>query len=221
MAGGFGKRLLPKTKNCPKPLLPVNGKPLLEHIINQFKNEGFENIYISIHYLGQMIKDYFGDGSNFGINIRYLEEQQPLGTAGALFLLNEKFSEPVLVCNGDVIAQISFANLLEYHKSENAFATMAVRSYVWQHPFGVVKVKGNLIKSIKEKPKAETYVNAGIYVFDNLVRKLSDKPKKIDTTKIFEILRTKKKKTIVYPLHEEWLDIGDAKQYEKAQANIK
>ncbi len=220
MAGGFGKRLLPRTKNCPKPLLPVSGKPLLEHILNQFKNEGFVNIFISIHYLGGMIKDYFGNGKGLGLNINYIEEKTPLGTAGSLSLLKEETNQPIIVCNGDIMAQISFSNLLEYHTKENATATMAVRSYIWQHPFGVVSTKGIVIENIDEKPKAETFVNAGMYVFDSSIKKFLNEPKTLDIPKLFEMLMRNKKKTIIYPLHEEWLDIGDAQQYEKAQSKI-
>ena len=183
MAGGFGKRLMPITKNCPKPLLPVLGKPVLEHIITKLKNEGFNNIYISTHYLANMIKDYFGNGKNFGVSIKYIDEKIPLGTAGCL----SKF-EP---------------------KNE--------REYFWKHPFGVIKTKGFNIKSITEKPIEKTYVNAGIYVFKNKIKNIIQKDKKIEMPEFFRILKRKKYNTIVFPMFENWLDIGDTKEYERAQ----
>ena len=217
MAGGFGKRLMPITKNCPKPLLPVLGKPVLEHIITKLKNEGFNNIYISTHYLANMIKDYFGDGKNFGVSIKYIDEKIPLGTAGCLSKFEPKNEKDFIVCNGDVLTDIPFAQLLEYHIENKSTATMAVREYFWKHPFGVIKTKGFNIKSITEKPIEKTYVNAGIYVFKNKIKNIIQKDKKIEMPEFFRILKRKKYNTIVFPMFENWLDIGDTKEYERAQ----
>lgn len=217
MAGGFGKRLYPMTKNCPKPLLPIVGKPVLEHIINKLKNEGFHNIYISIHYLGNMIKEYFGNGKKFDVNIKYINEDNPLGTAGCISKFESINNKDFLVCNGDVLTDISFAQLLEYHLAKKSTATMAVRKFFWQHPFGVIKTNGIKIKTITEKPIEESYVNAGIYVFKNDVIKLVKKNKKFEMPALFRKIKNKKFKTIIFPMFENWLDIGDAKEYEKAQ----
>ena len=221
MAGGFGKRLMPITKNCPKPLLPVLGKPVLEHIITKLKNEGFKNIYISTHHLANMIKDYFGDGKNFGVSIKYIDEKIPLGTAGCLSRFEPKNDKDFIVCNGDVLTDIPFAQLLEYHIENNSSATMAVREYFWKHPFGVIKTCGLKIKSITEKPIEKTYVNAGIYVFKNKVKNIIQKDKKIEMPEFFRILKKKKYNTIVFPMFENWLDIGDTKEYERAQKKYK
>ncbi len=221
MAGGFGKRLMPITKNCPKPLLPVLGKPVLEHIITKLKNEGFKNIYISTHHLANMIKDYFGHGKNFGVSIKYIDEKIPLGTAGCLSRFEPKNDKDFIVCNGDVLTDIPFAQLLEYHIENNSSATMAVREYFWKHPFGVIKTSGLKIKSITEKPIEKTYVNAGIYVFKNKVKNIIQKDKKIEMPEFFRILKKKKYNTIVFPMFENWLDIGDTKEYERAQKKYK
>jgi len=221
MAGGFGKRLMPITKNCPKPLLPVMGKPLLEHIITRLKNEGFKNIYLSVHYLANMIKDYFGNGQNFGVNISYIDERVPLGTAGCLTKFKPKNEKDFIVCNGDVLTDIPFDQLLEYHLKNKSTATMAVREYYWKHPFGVIKTNGVNIKTITEKPIEKTYVNAGIYVFNNKILKAIKKEKKIEMPQLFRILKKKKYKTIVFPMFENWLDIGDTKEYERAQKQFK
>ncbi len=221
MAGGFGKRLLPITKNCPKPLLPVLGKPVLEHIITKLKNEGFKNIYLSVHYLGNMIKDYFGNGEKFGVRINYINETVPLGTAGCLSKFNPKNEKDFIVCNGDVLTDIPFDQLLEYHLKNKSSATMAVREYFWRHPFGVIKTKGINIKTITEKPIEKTYVNAGIYVFNSKILNTVKKEKKIEMPQLFRRLKKRKFKTIVFPMFENWLDIGHSKEYEQAQKQFK
>lgn len=220
MAGGFGKRLYPITKNCPKPLLPIGGKPVLEHIIKKIRNEGFKNIIISTHYLGEMIFEYFGDGSKFGVNIKYIDEVKPLGTAGCISKFKNETKKPFLVCNGDVITDISFEQILTHHLDHKADATMAVRKYILQNPFGVIKTKGNKIINIVEKPVAETYVNAGIYAFNPIIKKHISSNKKTEMPQLFRHLKKKKLKTIVFPMHEDWLDIGNPKEYEKAQTKI-
>ena len=217
MAGGFGKRLMPLTKDCPKPLLPILGKPVLEHIIIKLKNEGFRNIFISTYYLANMIKEYFGDGKNFGVMINYIEEEIPLGTAGCLSKFKSNNSKDFIVCNGDILTDISFTQLLDHHMKNKSTGTMAVREYFWKHPFGVIKTDGLKIKSIKEKPIEKTYVNAGIYVFKNKIIKMLEKNKKLEMTDFFRLLKKKKYNTIVFPMFENWLDIGDAKEYARAQ----
>jgi hypothetical protein len=163
MAGGMGTRLRPHTENCPKPLLPVAGKPILEHIIERAKAEGFSRFVLAIHYLGHMIEDYFGNGKRFQVEIAYLRERSPLGTAGALGQLDPKPDAPFLVTNGDVISDIRYADLLDFHIRHRASATMAVRTHEWQHPFGVVQTEGVEIVGFEEKPVARTHINAGVY----------------------------------------------------------
>ena len=153
MAGGFGKRLLPHTKNTPKPLLPISGKPILEHIICKLRDEGFYNLYISTHYLGKKIENYFKDGKSYNVNIKYIKEKKPLGTAGSLaYLANKKFSD-LIVVNGDVLTNISLTKLLNYHKKLKASATVAVRRFIWKHPYGIIKTRGVKIFKIEDPPE--------------------------------------------------------------------
>nr|WP_269750418.1 sugar phosphate nucleotidyltransferase [Leptospira chreensis] len=217
MAGGKGIRLRPHTENCPKPLLPVNGKPMLEHIIIKAKKEGFYKFRIAIQYLGHMIEEYFEDGSKFGVEIEYLKEELPLGTAGALSLLptKDRYSS-IVVTNGDVLTDISYSDLLGFHKLQHSDATMAVRLHEWQHPFGVVQMDGLKLVGFEEKPFYRSYVNAGIYVVNHeYLQNIS----KVDVTDMptffFQMLETGKK-VIVFPMHEKWLDVGRPEDFEKA-----
>ena len=167
MAGGKGKRLLPHTENCPKPLLLVDGKPMLEHIIRKAKFEGFQKFIISVHYLGHMIEDYFGTGEKLGVDIEYLHEDVPLGTAGALSLINPLPVDPVVITNGDVMSDIQYSEILEFHnKYDNVLGTMAVRLHEWENPFGVVNIKGVDILGFEEKPVYRSHINAGVYVLE-------------------------------------------------------
>jgi dTDP-glucose pyrophosphorylase len=217
MAGGLGVRLRPFTESCPKPLLPVDGKPMLEHIILRAKSEGFVNILIAINYLGSMIEEYFEDGSKFGVNIKYLKEDSPLGTAGALSLMHTKPSEPFLVTNGDLITNINFNELLKFHLKSNAIATMAVRLHELHHPYGVVKMNGNAIIDIEEKPIYRTHINAGIYVIDPMALQYLDSNLMCDMPDFLNLIRSTGHPVVAFPLHEPWLDVGLPDDYLKAQ----
>jgi dTDP-glucose pyrophosphorylase/CBS domain-containing protein len=208
MAGGVGKRLLPHTENCPKPLLPVAGKPMLEHIIERAKLQGFSRFKLAVHYLGSMIEEYFGDGCKFGVEITYLREDQPLGTAGALGLLEPDLNAPFLVTNGDVLTDIHYGELLDFHVRHNALATMAVRVHEWQHPFGVVQTQGIDIVGFEEKPIAKTHINAGVYVLAPEAIPLIVRGVRCDMPTLFERLQMHGKRTVAYPMHEPWLDVG-------------
>jgi dTDP-glucose pyrophosphorylase len=219
MAGGMGTRLRPHTDNCPKPLLPVAGKPILEHIINRAKAEGFSRFVLAVHYLGQMIEDYFGDGERLQVGINYLREQSPLGTAGALGLLNPTPDAPFVVTNGDVITDIHYGDLLDFHVRHGASATMAVRVHEWQHPFGVVQTKGVDIVGFEEKPVARSHINAGVYVLDPGALNLMDQNIRCDMPSLFERLQAKGQRTVAYPMHEPWLDVGRPDDLEAARLN--
>jgi dTDP-glucose pyrophosphorylase len=208
MAGGIGKRLLPFTEDCPKPMLPVAGKPMLEHIIECAKSQGFTHFVLALHYLGHQIEDYFGDGDRWNIRIEYLREKTPLGTAGALSLLTPKPEHPIVVTNGDVLTDIHYGELLDFHERHHALATMAVRQHEWQHPFGVVHTEGVEIVGLEEKPVHRTYVNAGIYALDVSVLNLLKNGEACDMPTLFDRLQAKGKRTIAYPMHEPWLDVG-------------
>jgi dTDP-glucose pyrophosphorylase len=217
MAGGQGTRLRPYTEKCPKPLLPVNGKPMLQHIVERAKAEGFQHFVIAVHYLGHMIEEYFGDGRNWKVRIEYLREEKPLGTAGAIGLLEPRPTAPFLVTNGDVLTNIRYSELLNFHIQHGATATMAVRQYEWQHPFGVVATKGVEIVGFEEKPISRNHVNAGIYVLEPHALQHLKPGDPCDMPTLFSQLRDRAARTIVYPIHETWIDVGRINDFEEAQ----
>jgi len=163
MAGGFGKRLHPLTETIPKPMLPIGDKPLLEHIIGQLQRVGIRRVNLTTHYLGTVISHYFGDGKDFGVDIQYVEEEQPLGTAGALSLLDDQ-DEPLLVINGDILTKVDFRAMLGFHQEHQADMTVAVREHEFQIPYGVVETDGVKVTKIVEKPNIRRFINAGIYL---------------------------------------------------------
>lgn len=209
MAGGKGMRLRPYTESCPKPMLELSGKPMLEHIIERAKTEGFRHFVLAIHYLGHVIEDYFQDGSLWDVSINYIREKQPLGTAGALSLMQDIApNNAFVVTNGDVITDIRYGEILDFHKRHAADATMAVRLYEWKNPFGVVHTEGLNIIGFEEKPVSHTYINSGVYVLNPEALALLTVDEYCDMPVLFEKLHSKKNKTIVYPMHEPWLDVG-------------
>lgn len=216
MAGGFGKRLRPYTEDCPKPMLPVAGKPMLEHIIERAQHEGFHNFVLTLFYLGHVIESHFGDGSKWGINIRYVREEAPLGTAGALSLLNPVPELPFVVTNGDVLTDINYGEMLDFHLHHDAVATMAVRQHEWQHPFGVVKTDGISIVGFEEKPIHRSHVNAGIYVLNPDVLASLEHGVVCDMPTLFDRLKGEGGQTIAYPMHEPWLDVGRPEDLKRA-----
>jgi dTDP-glucose pyrophosphorylase len=218
MAGGLGTRLRPHTENCPKPMLPVAGKPMLEYIIERAKLEGFTHFIIAVQYLGHIIEDYFGDGERFGVRIEYLRETTPLGTAGALSLMNTVPELPFVVTNGDVLSDIRYGELLDFHARHAAVATMAVRLHEWQHPFGVVQTEGVDIVGFEEKPIARTHINAGIYVLSPEALDAMVANVRCDMPTLFEQLQTEGKRTVAYPMHEPWLDVGRPDDLNRANA---
>ncbi len=220
MAGGMGTRLRPHTENCPKPLLLVAGKPMLEHIIERAKLEGFSHFVLAIYYLGHMIEDHFGNGERLGVQIDYLREQSQLGSAGALGLLNPRPNAPFVVTNGDVITDIRYGELLDFHIRHDAAATMAVRIHEWQHPFGVVQTQGVKIVGFEEKPVARSHINAGIYALDPEALNALSADARCDMPTLFERLQEQSKRTVAYPMHEPWLDVGRPDDLQSANAHM-
>jgi dTDP-glucose pyrophosphorylase len=218
MAGGMGKRLRPHTENCPKPLLPVAGKPMLEHIIERAREEGFSRFLLAVHYLGYMIEEYFGDGTRWGVHIDYLREQEPLGTAGALSLIDVRPEAPFIVTNGDVLTDIRYGELLDFHVSHGATASMAVRAYEWQHPYGVVHTQGVDIVGFEEKPVSRSHINAGVYTLEPTALDQLERGRKCDMPTLFERLQALTSRTVAFPMHEPWLDVGRPADLEKARA---
>lgn len=218
MAGGLGTRLRPHTESIPKPLLQVAGKPMLEHIIQRASQQGFSHFTLAIHYLGQMIEKYFGDGGRLQVEIDYLREQTPLGTAGALSLLDPLPTTPVVVTNCDIITDIQYGELLDFHNRHGAAATMAVRMHEWQHPFGVVQTNGVDIVGFEEKPVLRSHINAGVYVLSPVALSDLQQNTPCDMPELFERLQVKAKRTVAYPMHEPWLDIGRPEELSRAPA---
>lgn len=219
MAGGFGTRLKPLTDNCPKPMLHIGDKPILETVLRSFIRCGFSNFYISTHFMPEVIHEYFGDGSKWGVSIAYIHESEPLGTGGALGLLPDDLPDlPVFLINGDVLTKIDFEKVLKFHNDNQANATMCVREFEYQVPFGVVESDGHKISSIVEKPIQRFHVNAGIYVISKDVIAAVEKNARIDMPTLFEsILDTN---AMVYPFYDYWLDIGRMDEFKRAQSDI-
>lgn len=220
MAGGMGKRLYPLTNDCPKPLLKVGDKPILETIIQNFIDCGFSRFYISVNYKAEMIENYFGNGSKWGVEIRYLREKEQLGTAGALSLLPEIPSNPLLIMNGDLLTKVNFAHLLDFHKEYQADATMCVREYKFQVPYGVVQLDKHRLTGIVEKPVQQFFVSAGVYILDPEVLHFIPQGQFFDMPTLFDKLISKNCETAVFPVREYWLDIGRMGDFEKANGEF-
>ena len=223
MAGGLGTRLRPLTESCPKPMLKIGGTPLLETILEGFINKGFDTFYISVNYKADMVEQYFGDGSKWGVNIEYLRETKRLGTAGSVKLLPEKPSLPFIVMNGDLLTKVDFKQLLEFHINNNklskTMATMCVREYNIQIPYGVIKQEGNRLVRLDEKPVQRFFVNGGIYVFEPDIIDLIPDDKYFDMTHLFEKMMEKDYKTVVFQIREYWMDIGHKRDFETAEGD--
>lgn len=216
MAGGFGKRMMPFTETVPKPMLEVAGKPLLQHAVERAHADGFRRFLISLHYLPEVIRRHFGDGSAFGVEIDYIFEDKPLGTAGALSLITERPLLPFAVANGDVLTDVRFSDMLEFHRSFGAAATMAVREHQYHNPFGVVQTDGMAITGFEEKPVWRTKINAGLYMLDPVALDLLTPNEHCNMPTLFERLRLRGAPTIVYPMHETWMDVGNPQDLLKA-----
>lgn len=217
MAGGFGTRLRPLTEKKPKPLLNVGGQPILETIIKRFIESGFHNFYISTHYKAEMIREHFGDGANWGIKIEYLHEDKPLGTAGSLGLLPDSIPDlPLIMMNSDLLTRVNFEHLLDFHHQEGGVATMCVREYDFQVPYGVVKGEGNKVTSIAEKPVQQLFINAGIYVIEPSLIDFVERYSYLDMPNLLEDAIQKKEGVSMFPIHEYWLDIGRMSEYKQA-----
>ncbi len=221
MAGGLGTRLRPLTESCPKPLLKIGGTPVLETILEGFIDNGFNNFYISVNYRADMIEDYFGDGTKWGVHIEYLREKKRLGTAGSIRLFPGKPSMPFIVMNGDLLTKVNFKNLLEFHvnnhKLGNSLATMCVREYTIQIPYGVIKKTGNRLIQLDEKPVQRFFVNGGIYVFQPEILDLIPEDQYFDMTDLFQKMMDQNYKTMIFQIREYWMDIGHKRDFEAAE----
>lgn len=221
MAGGFGTRLKPLTDHCPKPMLRVGDKPMLEHLINQFISFGFHNFYFSTHYLPEVIENHFGDGSKWGVSIQYIHEITPLGTGGALGLLPKgQSSLPLIMMNGDVLTKLNYAKLLQHHQKQGFDATVCVREDEHPVPFGVIETEDQLITNMVEKPTYRYKINTGIYVLNPDIVASVKSGEHIDMPSLLEKHRQNRKRIGTYTSYDYWLDIGQMKDYQKAQRDI-
>lgn len=216
MVGGLGTRLRPLTNDIPKPMLQVGGKPILETIIEGFKQYGYTNFILSVNYKKEVIQNYFQDGSPFDVNISYIEETKRLGTAGALSLITSKPSRSIFVMNGDLLTQVNFEQLMQFHTENKSLATMCVREYEYQIPYGVIETNGTSLVTIKEKPVHRSFVNAGIYVLSPEALNYIPKDQFFDMPELFQKLVDSMEKTSVFPIREYWLDIGRIDDFKKA-----
>lgn len=221
MAGGFGTRLRPLTNECPKPLLKVGDKPILELILESLVNEGFYRFFISTHYLPEMIREHFGDGSQWGVTIEYVHEEEPLGTGGALGLLpKDRIDLPLLMMNGDLLTTVNYRGLLDFHVEHGSIATMCVREHQHQIPYGVVQADGTYIRSMEEKPVQKYFINAGIYVVSPELVRAVNPGERIDMPTLLEQQMSAERRVSMFPVHEYWLDIGKMDDFRRAQTEV-
>jgi dTDP-glucose pyrophosphorylase len=216
MAGGQGKRLRPLTEDLPKPMLPVNGRPLMERIIGQLQQAGIRQVNVTTHYKPEKIIEYFGDGHAFGVELNYVNEEEPLGTGGALGLMAPP-NKPVLVINGDILTQVDFRAMLDFHQENHADLTIAVRRYEVQVPYGVIECEGPRVQRLSEKPHVDLLVNAGIYLLEPTVFQLMPQGQHFNMTDLIQWLLDANRIVVSFPIHEYWLDIGQHADYAQAQ----
>lgn len=219
MAGGFGQRLRPLTQNTPKPLLTIGDKPVIERTVEQLRDAGIRNISITTHFQANKIMDHFGDGSDFGVNVQYTHENEPMGTAGALSML-ENVDEPLLVINGDILTEVDFRAMQAFHSEHDSDLTVAVRKYEIPVPFGVIKAEGVRVTHLVEKPVLSHFINAGIYLLEPAVLENIPGTGRLDMTDLIEILLKRNAVVTSFPIHEYWLDIGQVSDYIQAQEDV-
>ena len=216
MVGGLGTRLRPLTNDMPKPMLDVGNKPILHTIVENFAKYGYTDIIMCVNYKSEIIKEYFGNGDKFGVKIEYVLESQRMGTAGALSLLQKRPKDDFFVMNGDLLTNVNFEYLHEYHKDSNALASICIRKYEMQVPYGVVNVRANKVTSIEEKPTQSFFVSAGIYMFSPIVLDFIPKGVFYDMPTLFSELLKHDFPIHPFPIREYWLDIGRMDEYRRA-----
>jgi len=219
MAGGYGNRLRPLTEELPKPMLPVGDTPLIERVVEQLRSAGIRRVNVTTHYRSKAITDHFGDGSRFGVEMHYVEEKHPLGTAGAISLL-EITNEPLLVINGDVLTQVNFRAMLDFHHDNGADMTVAVRQHEFQIPYGVVETDGVGIIGISEKPMVRSLINAGIYLLSPATCQQIPNGRPSDIPDLITRLVAEGRPVVSCPIHEYWLDIGQHADLQQAQTDV-
>lgn len=217
MAGGRGVRLAPLTDTIPKPMIRVAGRPILERIVLQLVGAGFSKIFLAVHYLGHIIEEHFGDGANFGCTIEYLRETQPLGTAGALRLLPEPPSRSILLMNGDLMTQAHLGSLVDFHESHHHVATVAVRQYVHEVPFGCLDLDGSRVTSLVEKPALQRVVNAGIYALSPTFLKHVDRESPVTMPELLTRCIGRGEHVGAWEIEDDWIDVGQRAELDRAR----
>lgn len=220
MAGGLGSRLKELTRETPKPMLKVGSRPLLETIIRSYAEQGFRRFYLAVNYKAEQIEAHFGDGSSLGVDIRYLREEQRMGTAGALSLLPERPTTPFIVTNADLLTKEDYAQMMDRHVESGAQATMAVREYEMQVPFGVVRLHDGAIERIEEKPVQRFIVSAGIYALSPQALDLVPRDQFFDMPALFDAMLQARMATRVHQIDDYWLDIGRLPDFERANSDF-
>lgn len=219
MAGGLGQRLRPLTQDCPKPMLSVGGQPILEIILKNFARQGFSRFFLSVNYKAEMVRHHFGDGERWDVHIDYLEEREKLGTAGALGLLPGRPSQPLIIMNGDLLTDINFGSMLDFHLEQRAAATMAVREHTVEVPFGVIDLADDYLAGVTEKPRYSWFVNAGVYVVEPRVIDLVERGKPVDMPDLFKRVLAGNERIAAFPVREYWRDIGRLEDFERANVD--
>jgi dTDP-glucose pyrophosphorylase len=220
MAGGYGKRLLPLTENTPKPMLPVGDQPLMELMISQLRDAGIRRVNVTTHFEPEKIRDHFGDGTRFGVDMNYVSEERPLGTAGALRLIEDR-TEPLLIINGDILTKVDFRAMHDFHNEHKADLTVGVREYDFQVPYGVVETEDARVIRVNEKPVYKFFVNAGIYLLESALDRFIPSAERFDMTDLIAQLIAAGRTVVSFPIMEYWLDIGRLADYERAQHDVK
>jgi Nucleoside-diphosphate-sugar pyrophosphorylase involved in lipopolysaccharide biosynthesis/translation initiation factor 2B, gamma/epsilon subunits (eIF-2Bgamma/eIF-2Bepsilon) len=220
LAGGLGKRLRPLTDDCPKPMLRIGERPVLETMLVQFIRQGYDKFCLSLNYQAEKIRSYFGDGSKWGVRIEYIFEEQFMGTAGSLSLFSQDTDKSIIVINGDILTRLNFRQLADFHFTRQAQATVAVAAYGYQIPYGVVKINKDRLAGFEEKPVFESFINAGIYVLNADVLKLIPKNTCFDMNHVLEKLLENGEKVCIFPVREYWIDIGSIEDFNKAKSEF-
>jgi dTDP-glucose pyrophosphorylase len=217
MAGGTGTRLRPLTETTPKPMLPVGERPLLETVLEQVSDAGFSRVLIAVNYRAEVIEEHFGDGSAFGVDIGYLREDVPLGSAGALRLAASELDRPFIVMNADLLTNVKLSALMRFHREERNLVTVGVRQYALDLPYGMVEMEGTRVRGVREKPRLGFFVNAGLYAVDPMARGLIENlPNRFDMTDLVDAALLADARVGGFPVREYWLDVGHLEDYDRA-----
>ncbi|GGD72303.1 nucleotidyltransferase family protein [Microbacterium murale] len=217
MAGGRGQRLYPITKDIPKPLVPLGDVPMIDIILGRLHDQGFRRIHVSVNHLGHLIEEHLGDGSSRGLEITYLHEPAPLGTAGALAQLLDAIAEPFVVMNSDLLTMVDLRRMLAFHTEAAASATIGAREYGFEIPYGVIRREGDIVTALAEKPYHSELVSAGIYVLDPRALDLLAPDEYCDMPTLLARLMDDGRKVGAFEIHEEWIDVGRPEDLERAR----